>query len=397
MYVIGCTRFSVFAPDSNAWHLSKLSREDYLSELYADERMNDRFDIFFGKAAPIYELFSKKCFYRHIIQYSDVMPQKWIERLKLEVEKYDFFVLAECHDKGLNLPIVDVLEGEKSGTIAFFRVDDDDILSSSYIDQLKKYLRKEFEGMIVSFGSGLMAGYENKAYYDFRVCHRRLLALGMAFIGSYDSIGKSYKLPKGGGHETVDLNAAVIIDSRIPTFVWTHHKNQDTKSKSSSNSVANHLSRHAKIKSVDGYLSHFPTLEKDFLEFMARNRVAISERNIKIPMKEFLLKPISHIPSNRFEVEYHLQDKINENLDLFEKAFLFSFNFSEEVEVISGLKKSANQNIGWFSYVNLKNGKSIKKFTFETDRNVSLDSLKFVFWHSKNSSVDILSISIKSI
>lgn len=201
MYFIGVTRFSLFNPGSSAWKISKMTQEEYLEKLYSDDRLKIRFDIFFNKALPIYKIMSKDYFYKHVIQYSSFMPTYWKNKLKEEASKYDFLILSESDANIKSVPVVDILKEQVSGTLAYFRVDDDDLLSKNYLKSLSYYSTDAYEGMIISFGKGSIALYDKDRYIDFRKCHRRFLALGMAFIGRYDSTSKSYWLPRAGSHE----------------------------------------------------------------------------------------------------------------------------------------------------------------------------------------------------
>lgn len=398
MYYIGCTRFSLFTPNSAAWHLAKLSKEDYLKRLYNENRMQERFDIFFKRAAPIYAEMANKHFYKHIIQYSSFMPEKWITKLKEETSKYDFFVLSESNENISPLPILEILKNQKSGPLAYFRVDDDDILSTDYLEHLEKYNNKSFNGMIVSFGLGLIAAYKDGKYTDFRECHRRFLALGMAFIGCYDSENKKYTLPRGGNHEKVDMASPCIIDSREIVYIWTHHKNQDTKSgeKTNPNAVNHQLSKYKKINSTDKYFSLFPTVFDEIKSFVNRKSLVTSQSDLKINKKDQAISLSSHDSSNIFNVNLKL--KINENHKTkdTDKAFILSFSFEENINRAEGIALSPNKKIGWYRYIHLKDGASDLSFRIELNIPTKINSLEFQFYKHNPCDILIHEINIES-
>lgn len=265
-YFIGHTRFSLFNPESNSWKLTSVDEKEYLDILYSDERLKVRFDIFINKALPLYDKMRKNYFYKHIVQYSFNMPEKWKSKLKEAASKYEFLILIEYDRTIRSLPILELVKGYDSKTLVYFRVDDDDLLSVNYLDALSKYSKPEYEGMIVSFGKGLIANYQNGVYTDFRDCHRRFLGLGMAMVGRFDAHRGSYWLPKSGNHEKVDLNSPTIIDSTEYTFIWTQHVTQDTRvgRKNPLNFNDRIMSKYRPIKDATHLKLLFPTLAKEF-------------------------------------------------------------------------------------------------------------------------------------
>lgn len=265
-YFIGATRFSLYNPNGAGWRLSSSSESEYLETLYSNQRLQVRFDIFINKALPLYEKMAKKYYYKHFVHYSSAMPEYWKNKLKTETEKYNFIILVES-DKILRpLPIKELLSGQDSRTLVYFRVDDDDLLSVKYLDYLSQYSQKEYEGMIVSFGNGLIAKYDDNEFIEFRECHRRFLGLGMARIGRYDASKGDYWLPKTDNHERIDKTTPTIIDSREVVFVWTQHLSQDTRvgRKNPSSFTQKIMDEYKILDNLKEYIDIFPTLSSEF-------------------------------------------------------------------------------------------------------------------------------------
>ncbi len=402
MYFIGCTRFSLYIPGSNAWDISKVAEDDYLMQLYSDDRMAARFDIFFNKACPVYEEMSKGYFYRHVIQYSSAMPKKWKDKLLNEASKYDFLVLSEASESPISDTINEVLEGMPSGTLAYFRVDDDDLLSTSYLNSLARYAKRDYEGMIVSFGCGLVATYVNGVFRDFRQCYRRFLALGLAFIGGYNSNKKNYWLPKYNGHETVDRFSPTVVDSREPMFVWTHHEFQDTKLRSASavGGVSSRLKGYSRITSIKDYDSLFPTLKNE-MEFLLENNeeVLFLEKN-RVSLDRVLFSAVKHKEAQRFVLDYSMVDEsfipgINKGV-VYDRHLVISIEFDGEQEEVFGLTQSAKSNIGWYFYVSFVDGSANGQIKFSLNKKVMLKGVRIIKWKSKGAALKINSLRLAS-
>lgn len=402
MYFIGCTRFSLYIPGSNAWDISKVSEDDYLCRLYSDDRMKARFDIFFNKAVPLYKKMSQNYFYKHIVQYSAIMPQKWKDRLFEEVGKYDFLVLSEASENSISVPIKALLADKPSGTLAYFRVDDDDVLSIDYIDALANYAKSDYEGMIVSFGSGLVATYVNGAFSDFRQCYRRFLALGLAFIGRYDAENKNYWLPKYNGHETVDRFSPTVVDSRDPMFIWTHHEFQDTKIRSARtiDLISSKLRGYSRITSLQNYGVRFPTLQREMELLLENNEEVLFLEKIRLSSDRTKFPAVKHKTAKRFFLDYLIMDESfiqGENKGIIQDRHLVvSFEFDKQQNEVVGLTKSANSNIGWYAYVSFVDGEANGQIEFSLNENVLLRGVTLVKWKAKGVALRVNSLRLVS-
>ncbi|RNL49465.1 glycosyltransferase [Arthrobacter oryzae] len=233
----GVTRFSLFLPGSAAWKATREgSRQDpdtLHAYLYADERINPRLRIFRDYALPIYAGYAAKHNYTHIVLYSDEMPEKWKAELRAITVLYPFVVLNSEKEHAMSArPIMERKmqeAGAESSAVAWFRVDDDDLLSADYLDQLDRHTTGANRGKGVSFGLGYLGLYADGKFSDYRELHKTMLAQGQAFIGAYDAETRKLSFPKAGNHRISDRITPFIIDSRSPAFLWTQHAGQDTR------------------------------------------------------------------------------------------------------------------------------------------------------------------------
>lgn len=377
---LGVTRFSIFSHGSSAWNLSKFEKDKYFNELYQEERMNVRFDIFFNKALPIYEKWTNKHNYIHVIHYSMVMPKKYIDKLKKYSEKYSFIVLQEVDESDLTeINYKELLKNYDDVNLTVFRVDDDDILSLDYLDKLSKY--SNYFGMIVSFGCGLSAYYNGKEYTEFRECHHRFLALGMAFIGKYSKNNNKVFLPRGGNHVEVDRFSPVIIDSTEPMFIWTQHKQQDTKVSyvDKSYKISQVLDKNELISNTLNYSLKFPTLEEEINKVNNSQLICNYEQyNVDKNKEEFMI--LNHKSSNVFVVKIDftlLNDFTQLSTEDMKRAFIASFKFSSETNLL-GLVWSSSKDIGWYSYIGINDGKLSFDLSIRTDSLVTMESMALI-------------------
>lgn len=384
MYFFGLTRFSVYEPGSKAWNISLENEEDYFRRLFDDDRLKDRFNIFFNKALPIYKEMSGCFDYKHIVSYSKFMPEKWSSLLLDLSASYDFVVLNEVSGNGVELPIVKLMDGKPSGPLALFRVDDDDLLSVNYLKNLSIYNKKEYEGMIVSFGQGAIASYRNGEYKRIKYCHRRFLALGMAFIGRYNSKEGKVTLPAGGNHELVDLKSPVILDSRTPMYVWTQHSSQDTKNNRTLDHMLGYESNlffnYPDIENLEEYVDLFPTLKNEIgnviaykTPFFRKSSLSWQGRNIDFDIKSKV---------GRF-FRFDLKSVSNNKLSSLRGALL-SVSFNNQVGSVYGLTKSDNEDIGYYKYISFSDGVASLDFEIILDFEVSIESVRLMKWEIRD-------------
>ncbi len=385
MSFFGVTRFSLYHPGSAAWHVSKKSESEYLKELYSDERMLSRVDIFLGRSLPIYQRMANRYRYRHILLYSEFLPVKWMRALEEAAQKYPALYLHKTGpDLNYKAAMLDFLKDSKSGTVAWFRVDDDDLLSENYLDRLSKYMRKEYEGMAVSFGSGLTALYSNGVFSNFRKLRQPLVSAGMAFIGHYNSDAKSLQFPAGGDHTTVDLRTPVILDSRQVSYIWTRHVSQDTgvNRSDSLRALAESLAKLPVAKECVRYESDFPTVARDFQEHDAIGQVLFDSG---VGGVGFVSDGISLMPglgsgSYAFECSVLGGESVAN-----ERGALISFVIDGvDADKVIGLSRSPDPAIGWYRYLKTDAMDVSTKFDFSIPAGCQIKNVVIRPWHCKS-------------
>ncbi len=266
-YFFGETRFSVYQPSSKAWRLTRSDAGEYLAKLYADERMQPRMDIFLRCALPIYSSMAQRHNYWHVLRFSSVMPERYKTALRDAAALNPVLVLDEQGEDGSSAEsdkvLLRILGKQESGIVAKFRVDDDDLLASDYLDQLDPYTRRPFKGMAVSFGHGAGAVYSDCHFSNFRDLHMHFPSMGQAVIGSWDARSRKLDVPRFPHHVRPARTMPTVVDSRKIAYLRTYHELQDIRVEALTGKVDEGLNKRRKPSSLKQLVRAFPTIEAD--------------------------------------------------------------------------------------------------------------------------------------
>ncbi|MCF7530045.1 glycosyltransferase [Neisseria lisongii] len=392
MYFIGQTRFSLYIPKSVAWNVSNFTEEEYITHLFSDERMAVRAKIFAEISVPLMAKMKKDFNYHHIVSYSSILPAKWKAMLCELAKKYPFLYLCEVDSHKEN-PIYSILKDKPNGPVAFFRLDDDDLLTVDYLSNLEKYNAPAYKNMAVSFGKGIIGLYENNNYTDFRDVVQKYPSMGQAYIGYWQD--NSLELPPFYSHHDLDQNIPVIVDSINIMYLQTYHKQQDTNYRFSKDTQSNlmmaELAKYPRSKTTTKLENYFPILKENIEYFFEKKESYfklkdknIAQRNNVYPIEKGYKKDI-------FECEYTIE--LPEKF-VSPKAILISFSFDKDVEVSSGLIFSSYKNIGWFKYLSTANGVASGMLSFILKEPAKITRIEITLWDERFKSAFIKDITI---
>lgn len=397
MYFIGQTRFSLYIPKSNAWNVSNFTEEEYVAHLFSDERMSIRAKIFAEISVPLLAKMKKNYDYRHIVSYSSILPEKWKQMLIKLQEQHPFLYLHEADTQGN--PLYEILKDRSESSVAFFRLDDDDLLSINFLDSLSKYNNSAFDGMAVSFGKGFAGRYKDGHFIDFRDCKQRFIAIGQAYIGTYTKGHLS--LPTMHSHHVLDEHCPVVVDSKDPMYIHTHHDQQDTNYRFSnnaaqgSNTIESDLIRFQKTTQPKAIIDLFPTLRDDVKAFIEDRRVIFGMNDVVLNDKttSFVLGGDAY--ETIFECKYSLAaDEFISSSKAFAFSIFLEKQESNSIDRIEGLNLSSNPNIGWYKYVAISSGLAKGSFSFSIPKDTKLKELKVICWDDRIKAVKINEIEI---
>lgn len=237
IHYFGTTRFSVFNPDSPDWRLTRTQGatdpELYEKMLFSDSRMEPRVRIFCDISAPIYQRMAEGHNFYHLVFYSSRMPSRWKDELERASTKYPVLKLIPVDTGKLDSSfyvkqsLVSMQENINS-LIYVFRIDDDDILSVDYLDQVKPLVIDQHVGFAVSFADGYAGLFENNQYVEIRRHVQALSSMGQGVIGRWLSEQFELELPRINNHTKTHYNRTVLLNAQRSSFIQTRHTGQDT-------------------------------------------------------------------------------------------------------------------------------------------------------------------------
>ncbi|MCG6568035.1 glycosyltransferase [Tessaracoccus sp. ZS01] len=234
MLFVGLTRFSLFMPNSGAWvasNGSRLTEEEYLAHLYDDERLGLRCDVFFNFTLPMMALAVENHRVRHVITFSSNLPTRYKEQVQAAAESYPFVVLDEVPVGGtpVDIGVFAQQEVERVGwgdqPMGLYRLDDDDVLSVDFFDQMTPHITPEHLGWVVTLASGITAIYERGRFFLVRGAVFPLHSKGHLSVCGWRD-GEFVRAPEAA-HTKSDRVGPVILDSRKLSHLWVRSTTQD--------------------------------------------------------------------------------------------------------------------------------------------------------------------------
>lgn len=282
---IGVTRFSILTTDSGPFRLDPTNRAKYADQLFDDQRIEDRFEIFSKITLPILKHFAEDHDFVHLLQVSPELPIHW--RIKLEEcrEKYPFLKIVEINRNDVAHSVREEVQSwtpEFEGLFAWFRLDDDDFLAWDYLDALSYLTIKNNVGYAVSFGAVYTGLYIGREFLDIHTAYNPYNSQGQAYICYANNKAGIYKSPPMVPHHEVNKHLPVILNDIQPMAFWTRHIGQDTLVDDSGNQrvgglIANLQASLSKGRSVhrEEVDEKFPTLGA-FIENTRRPPAALT-------------------------------------------------------------------------------------------------------------------------
>src|SRR5690606_32250058 len=266
---VGWTRYSAVLPDTKGLDLAAASRhqnaEDYRAHLWAPNRMAARSRIFFELSVPLLQTMRERHDYQHVVTYSPEMPERWLSQLFESARKYDVLDLRPVAAGGPVEALADhlVRSGRRSGPAVWFRVDDDDLLPTDYLDLVDAHVSHVGPGWSVCMGMGDDGLWHDGAVHHLRRRRRPNGSHGQAFSGWWDGDTGALEIPLPGNRRTVDRRTPTVVDSTALAWIRLSHLWQDsTQEEPTFESLAAPLLRNpSRPPSGDtDLLSRWPTL-----------------------------------------------------------------------------------------------------------------------------------------
>lgn len=390
----GITYFSVLVRHNGKFLLTNGSYDDYVEKLYADERLSLRMEMFSKIIVPsLSKMNCEGVNYIHFIVCSHSLPLKYKIQLLEITNKYRFLRLVEVDflsDLNIRTHILKEFEqmSAPKNIFGYFSLDDDDILSIDYLQNMKKYLQKNFLGMNIVFSKGYTTFYESgDTSLILREVRFPFINIGQMRICEFDG-DKGIRIPNTGSHMLTDLSVPTIIDSTKHNFVWLRHAVQDTSS---------HFKNSEYLKKIMNDLNKYPIVNETISDVFPIVAKYISDKSTLLEKSSLLL--------NKKGIDVCILDEITNIKHCIIKYTLLSesstakqalikFSFTRDLtdsEIVkSGLVLSRN---GYYRYLSTTKDKNEEEFLVTIPSDVGTKAITLVKWGDSDSYIENITIT----
>lgn len=147
----------------------------------------------------------------------------------------------------------------KTVLFASFRLDDDDILSTKYIENISKYITKDNINKFISFSNGIECLWKDKSIDKLCFYNKEFIAIGLSHIGLFDNrsfefLTEPQTIYCGLSHFDIPKKYNHIIDDTPNMFIYSRHNLQDTSIK------YKFWNKNIIDNSYDSITANFPTI-----------------------------------------------------------------------------------------------------------------------------------------
>lgn len=229
--IVGLLRFSVVSTIYNPFRKSRrLSFDDYLRELFATERLNRRFALLETVCLASLDHQTDTAFTLLIVA-SRLLPagyRRWLNKLAAR-RAYVRVVYVDETDFRMSQLSPMVLDEILSPSESFitFRLDDDDAVHTSFMEQLRAYNRPWFDGMCVSLCRGFYLDLDRRGQ-TFGLSPQLVpnVSVGLGYVSTREAPATIFDV--SDRHHYMHKRRPVITDARRNAFVLTTHGENDT-------------------------------------------------------------------------------------------------------------------------------------------------------------------------
>lgn len=281
--IIGIINFSVLIKrNTGSWISSRESEwTEHVNRMLNPERLEFRIQLL---TEGILRQFDKQTlppsaeWFRLAIVTSSLLPEKYRQKLDLAASIRPWLKIEErtpddwiAVDKIIEDFTKIHTQRNQSPSTPFlsFRLDDDDLLSISYLEKCQHYITKENIGKLLTFQSGIKALWDvdDRRIENLAEVTKPFIAIGTAAICEAErSTGKVISTPKsvfvGGNHYDIPKRFPTIIDNSPNMYLWSHHKTQDTHGRFKSDAFNGPWIQRPKITELHEKICSFPAIEQ---------------------------------------------------------------------------------------------------------------------------------------
>lgn len=368
MFFIGQTRFSLFVPDSASWRLSLVHRDEALSsyraELYDDNRLRVRENIFLNHSLPNIAVAAEKYDITHVVSYSESLPEPYKESLARAADMYPFLLLDEQPDGevGRSLNGIAKQKAEVGENFGIYRLDDDDVLATNYFHRMDKFIRPSYTGMVVSFPLGIEAVLDEGQAFNLKAAHFPMNSMGLMSVCRMNNRGRIIA-PKNGAHNKADRDNAVILDSREFAYFRFNHVDQDNVLRLSEGaslaSIKKMMARYPDFEDFEILEELFPTIPQ-LLGTEEEIELVTQAQKVRLP---FTIQLEELLASTTVEIKHQFDATSKERQALVSLEIVDQDGRPVDTDrEFPGIGRSQKGSIGYYKYLNSLAGSESTRF-----------------------------------
>lgn len=245
--VIGIVNFSTLCKKNSGSFISSREKDwsEHQEQILSDERLALRTKLFTEISLPLFDLQSRtprNGNFQLVVLISSLLPSKYKTILMAAASIRPWLQIEERGiDDWLDAPgaikralkRMNMEDFQDNCIFSSFRIDDDDFVSTQYLENLEKYITTEHKGKFITFSLGYKCVWNRGKITNLAPIHKPLIAIGLAHIGCYNASSDQFTTEPqtvfaGMNHFDLKKSHGVIEDSGKYMFMWSQHPHQDT-------------------------------------------------------------------------------------------------------------------------------------------------------------------------
>jgi len=277
-HIIIAIRYSILQKNSSSWRAAEQGFEKHVEKILSSERLNIReetFDKLTLSSLCSQAVIDPDVSFSVLVMLSDMLPNERLEKLRSKIRIANnrdiSFKLATIdsgtgldHDfkninEAMKFEISELSKSHNDILIATVRLDDDDGVSSNFVQKLSEHMHLGLTGYAVSFAYGLEGYWDavSGQVTDVRHSYFPKFSAGMAYLNSYNSLNglgdkKTIHVYNLGNHMKIEERFPTIIEAKEPMFFRTLSTTND--------SVGSPYHKHLPAVKGSNTFSQFPYL-----------------------------------------------------------------------------------------------------------------------------------------
>lgn len=247
--LFGSTHFSICDPEAKSFRSAReRGAQEHKAFLLEPKRLDARLEIFSKLTVPILAKAAQALKLKHFVAVGNCLPRQVTHHLQQLAEEHGFLEVQIVdsqteawhfgHPKRMFGRHHEELDLGRPTIVGQYNVDDDDVPSLFLFEFLWKYLKSEFVGATISPSRGIIAVWDAGAFLaPMRQVYKPFINIGRMKVhlidGDNQILSRFDDLDPAPwprfGHDFEATRVPVVVDGRIPTWIWTRSAGNDSR------------------------------------------------------------------------------------------------------------------------------------------------------------------------